>query len=144
MNTGVWVYDVETLKNCFTYTAMHRETKEVVQFTIWKHIVEMDGLIEHLHNVQGLIGFNNISFDYPVIHFILNNYEDWDRKDYNGDDITAAIYQQAQDTIADEWSAIREMYVKIPQLDLFRIWHYNNKARMTSLKKLQILSLIHI
>ena len=138
MNTGVWVYDVETLKNCFTYTAMHRETKEVVQFTIWKHIVEMDGLIEHLHNVQGLIGFNNISFDYPVIHFILNNYEDWDRKDYNGDDITAAIYQQAQDTIADEWSAIREMYVKIPQLDLFRIWHYNNKARMTSLKKLQI------
>src|SRR5690606_12612270 len=35
-------------------------------------------------------------------------------------------------------SAVRENLVKIPQLDLFKIWHYDNKARMTGLKKLEI------
>jgi len=135
-DTGVWVYDIETLKNCYTYTAMHRETKEVVQFTIWRDVNEMDEMIEHLSGVRGLIGFNNIGFDYPVLHYILNNHEEW--KGLSGDQITTLIYQKAQDTIADEWSSVKEMYVKIPQLDLFRIWHYNNKARMTSLKKLQI------
>ena len=136
MDTGVWVYDIETLSNCYTYTAMHRETKEVVQYTIWKDVNQMNEMIEHLNGVRGLIGFNNIGFDYPVLHHILNYYEDWEG--LTGDEITALIYEKAQETIADEWSSVKDQYIKIPQLDLFRIWHYNNKARMTSLKKLQI------
>ena len=136
MKQGVWVYDVETLSNCFTYTALERETKEIVQFTIWKEVNQLQELVNHLEEVKGLIGFNNISFDYPVLHYILGNYNDW--LNLSGDDITALIYQKAQDVIKDEWSGVKEMYIKVPQLDLFRIWHYNNRARMTSLKKLQI------
>ena len=75
---GIWIYDIETLMNCFTYTAMNRDTKEVVQYTIWKHINETDELIKHLTSVRGLIGFNNLSFDYPVLHHILNVYEIWE------------------------------------------------------------------
>lgn len=136
MDTGVWVYDIETLSNCFTYTAMQRDTKEVVQFTVWRDKNELLPMVKHLATVRGLIGFNNISFDYPVLHYILNEYKEW--LDLSGDEITKMIYEEAQDVIQDEWSGIKDMFVKIPQLDLFKIWHYNNKARMTSLKKLQI------
>ena len=136
MKQGVWVYDIETLSNCFTYTAMERDTKEVVQYTIWKDINELPELIEHLDDVRGLIGFNNISFDYPVLHYMMNHQLDWSK--LTGDEITKLVYEKAQDVIQDEWSGIKPMYVKVPQLDLFKIWHYNNKARMTSLKKLQI------
>lgn len=138
--TGVWVYDVETLTNCFTYTAMHRETKEVVQYTIWRDINELEELLTHLNSVKGLIGFNNLSFDYPVLHFIMNSAEKWIYGYCTGDEITNEIYNKAQEVIKDEWSAysIKQKYIKIPQLDLFTIWHYNNRARMTSLKKLQI------
>lgn len=135
---GVWVYDVETLSNCFTYTAMERDTKEVVQFTIWNDINELEEFLAHLSSVKGLIGFNNLSFDYPVLHFILNNQEKWIYGYPTGEEIAREIYAKAQEVIEDEWSGIRDKYIKIPQLDLFRIWHYNNKARMTSLKKLQI------
>lgn len=134
--TGVWIYDIETLSNCFTYTALHRDTPEVVQFTIWKDINEIAELIEHLENCRGLIGFNNLSFDYPVLHYMMVHQEEWG--ELTGDEITALIYIKAQEAIDDEWSGIKDMYVKVPQLDLFRIWHYNNRAKMTSLKKLQI------
>lgn len=135
---GVWVYDVETLSNCFTYTAMERDTKEVVQFTIWESINELGDFLTHLSSVKGLIGFNNLSFDYPVLHFMLNSQERWLDNHFTGEQIASEIYTKAQEIIEDEWSGIRDKYIKIPQLDLFRIWHYNNKARMTSLKKLQI------
>ena len=133
---GIWIYDIETLMNCFTYTAMNRDTKEVVQYTIWKHINETDELIKHLTSVRGLIGFNNLSFDYPVLHHILNVYETWEN--LSSDEITDDIYEKAQEVIQDEWSMIKDIYIKIPQLDLFKIWHFDNKARMTSLKKLEI------
>lgn len=135
-NQGIWCYDIETLVDCFTYTAIHRDTEEVFQATIWKDINEMKELASHLYSVDGLIGYNNLGFDYPVIHFMLNNYGDWD--DMSGDEITSIIYKKSQDVINDEWSGIKEKFIKIPQLDLFKIWHYDNRARMTSLKKLQI------
>lgn len=133
---GIYIYDIETLANLFTYTGTERDTKEIVQFTIWKDVNELEELVKHLNSVKGLVGFNNISFDYPVLHFILTNYHNWGN--LSGDEITSLIYEEAQKVIHDEWSQIKDIYVKIPQLDLFRIWHYNNKARMTSLKKLQI------
>lgn len=136
MNNRIWVYDIETSVNCFTYTAMERDTKQVVQFTIWRHINELEELVVHLENCKGLIGFNNINFDYPVIHYILTCWEEWVNLD--SDEITDRIYKKAQEVISEEWSSIDDLYVKIPQLDLFRIWHFNNVARMTSLKKLQI------
>ncbi len=132
----IWVYDIETLSNCFTYTAMERETKEIVQYTIWKNINELNLLLAHLDSCKGLIGFNNLDFDYPVLHHILTFREEY--KDLDADELTSIIYDKAQEVIQDQWSSIRPRYVKIPQLDLFKIWHYNNKARMTSLKKLQI------
>lgn len=136
MDKGVYIYDIETLKNCFTYCAINRDTEEKVSFVIWDDINHLPDLIEHLSSVKGQIGFNCINFDYPVLHYIINSQAHL--SGLAAPEITELIYKEAQRVIKEEFSAVKEYLVKIPQLDLFKIWHYDNKARMTSLKKLQI------
>lgn len=131
---SVWIMDIETLSNCFTYSAINRDTEEVVSFVIWKNRNDLSEFLDHLDSCKGQIGFNSLSFDYPVIHFILTNRDKL--VEYNGDKIARRIYKEAQKTIEKNWSRIWSPL--IPQLDLFTIHHFDNKARMTSLKKLEI------
>lgn len=128
------VYDIETFINCFTYTDRDLETNEVTQFVIWKHLNDLDKLKEHLSKLTGMIGYNNINFDYPVLHYIMNTFFD----ETDTDDITESIYAEAQRVINSEFSSVKEQFIKVPQLDLMRIWHYDSTAKMTSLKKLQV------
>lgn len=130
------IYDIETLSNCFTYSAVDRDSDNIVKFVIWKGKNDLYDLLVHLTNVKGMIGFNNTNFDYPVMHYIIKEREKLIQMD--GDKIAKLIYKKAQSVISQEYSAIKETEVLIPQLDLFRIWHYDNKARMTGLKKLEI------
>lgn len=142
-NKNIWVYDIETLKSCFTYTALNVSTEEIVQYVIHNDRIELRELIEHLDECKGLIGFNNINFDYPVIHYILENVDDWSAvwDIYTGQDIVDMIYLKAQELIESQsvyGTGIKENDVKIKQLDLFRIHHFNNLARTQSLKGLEI------
>ena len=133
---NIWVYDIETISNLFTYTAINRDTKEVVKYVIWGGLNELYSLLVHLSACKGLIGFNSLNFDYPVIHYIIKERDKLIQMD--GDKIAKLIYKKAQSVISQEYSMVKEEEVLIPQLDLFRIWHYDNKARMTSLKKIEI------
>lgn len=135
----VVVYDIETLKGCFTYTAINKDTEEIYQYVLHKDRSDWDKLIQHLEQCKGQIGFNNISFDYPVIHFILTCLDGSMSREF----IINQIYNKAQEIIQaqdeDKFnSQIRERDWKIHQLDLFKMWHFNNKARKTSLKALEI------
>ncbi len=141
MNRNVWVMDVETLASCFTYTGYNIDTAEIVQYVLHKDRFELQQLVEHLNSCKGHIGFNNINFDYPIIHYILKNILGAS----NRTSVVQAIYKEAQRIIEEQNKqefntiiAIKQQDVKIPQLDLFKIWHYNNKARSTSLKALEI------
>jgi len=130
------IYDIETLSNCFTYSAVDRDSDNIVKFVIWKGKNDLYDLLVHLTTVKGMIGFNSINFDYPVMHYIIKEREKLIQMD--GDKIAKLIYKKAQSVISQEYSAVKETEVLIPQLDLFRVWHYDNKARMTGLKKLEI------
>ena len=136
LDKNIWVYDIETISNLFTYTAINRDTKEVVKYVIWGDLNELYPLLVHLSNCKGLIGFNSLNFDYPVIHYIIKERDSLIKLSAN--EIAKRIYKKAQSVIGQEYSAIKEEEVFIPQLDLFRIWHMDNKARMTSLKKIMI------
>jgi DNA-binding transcriptional ArsR family regulator len=136
VDKGIEIYDIETLSNCFTYTGINRDTKEVVKFIIWDDINDFHPLLVHLSQLKGQIGFNNINFDYPVLHYVIKERNSLIKLSAN--EIAKRIYKKAQSVISQEYSAVKEAEVIIPQLDLFRIWHYDNRARMTSLKRLEI------
>lgn len=140
-----WVYDIETLKSCFTYTAINIDTEKIVQYVIHKDRNDIDELINHLKSCKGQIGFNNINFDYPVIHYLMNEYELRHTREWTNKGWINIIYDRAQKIISSQDTndffatvAIKHKDVLIPQLDLFKVWHYNNKARSTSLKSLEI------
>lgn len=136
MNKGIWIYDIETMVNFFSYYAINRDTNEELFYIIYDDVNDYPDLLQHLSTVNGGIGFNNLAFDYPILHYMImaqnTLYE------LSAEELVGKIYEKAQETIHKEFSAIRENEVKIPQLDLFKIWHYDNRARMTSLKKLEI------
>ncbi len=102
----------------------------------------------YLKTVTHQIGFNNVNFDYVVIHLILNKADSWLSGlgfVYTESEIITEIYQKAQEIIYEQDKedfyktvAIAQKDWKIKQLDLFKLWHYNNKARATSLKSLEI------
>lgn len=147
MNRELWVYDIETLSSCFTYSAINIDTEEIVQFVLHEHKDDRQLLFNHLKQCKGQIGFNNLNFDYPIIHLFLINFKKWsdDIDEFlNSEDIVSLLYDEAQRIIntqnQDEkvYTSIRYKDVLIQQLDLFKIWHYDNKARRTSLKSLEI------
>jgi len=144
-NRGVYVYDIETLRSCFTYSAYNIDTKEVVQYVIHKDRNDIEALIAHLHECKGQISFNGVNFDYPIIHYICKKVYKQHLILRPVEELITLIYQEAQRIIEEQNKkdfntivAIKQSEVLIPQLDLFKIWHFNNKARSTSLKSLQI------
>ena len=133
-----WVYDLETLASCFTMTSKNVDTLEIKQFVLHKDRWEWDELMEHLEDCNAMIGFNNINFDYPVLHFMIKNKIGCHPSRQH---IIHQIYTEVQRIINDKspfGSGIRQNEILIPQLDLFRLWHFNNKVRMQSLKGLEI------
>jgi hypothetical protein len=156
MDKNIWVYDIETFKKCFTYTAINKDTEEIVKYVIHEEKYELPELIIHLKSCKGQIGFNNINFDYPILHFIMENYEHYEdimNSENSGLDIKdrinqiiTSIYNEAQRIIEsqnqsfgfDKFNGIKEKYWKISQMDLYKMWHFNNVARRQSLKGLEI------
>jgi hypothetical protein len=131
------VYDIETFKNCFSYTDRDYHTKEFKQFVIHKERNDLNLLIEYLSQKDlSMVGFNNVHFDYPVLHYLLSHPYMFRSMDV--DKMCQMLYAKAQEIIhIERYYGIPENKVLIPQLDLFLIWHYDNPAKKTSLKDLQ-------
>lgn len=123
-----WIYDVETYKYAFIVCFYNIHTKEKKHFEISFRKNQLKELIIFLKNeCKGLIGFNILDFDYPIIHRILLNKLTTSEE----------IYYKANEIIQEQYSMINSKEILIPQLDLFRIWHFNNKSKYTSLKWLE-------
>lgn len=142
MNRQAWVYDIETLKGVFTYVAINIDTLEIVKYVIHPDKDEMINLHEHLKQCKFQIGFNNLNFDYPIIHYFLTNFKRLEKLPTQM--VILSLYKKAQEVIESvtygefKSAAINKKEVLIKQLDLFKVWHFNNPARNTSLKALQI------
>lgn len=126
------IYDIECLRNIFTYTGYCPKEDKYYQFIIcpWKN--EIKELYNHLTTRKIIqVGYNNEGYDYPIIHHIINRYKE--RYEYSsGMDIAMALYDKSQEIIEQEFSTIADRNKFIPQIDLYRIHHFNNKARTAS------------
>lgn len=133
-----WVYDLETYPNIFTADFKHPATGTRLLFEISDRVNQINELFEFLMSLKGagcrMVGFNNNGFDYPIIHFIIVNY-------WSGLTVTD-IFNKAQAIIDTPWSnrfdnVIWDNDVHIVQIDLYKIHHFDNDARRTSLKLLE-------
>ena len=131
-----WIYDCETYPSCFTLVAVNADTKKGKVFEISWRKDDSEALLVWLRelykNKDRMVGFNNVGFDYPVLHYFIKNKG-----------CTAqSLYRKAMSLInATEDDKFKNMIkaedVLIPQIDLFKIHHFDNKARATSLKVLE-------
>lgn len=137
MKQALEVYDLECLSNLFTYTGYNCTEKRWYQFVICRWRDDTNALIEHILNkdcqlIQ--VGFNNLSYDYPLLHHLIRHYKEFG----NGEMFARDLYKKSQEIIATEFSTIAEKNCFIKQIDLYKIWHYNNAARRQNLKGLEI------
>lgn len=127
----IWIYDEETISNCFVVCFKNVLNGDKKSFVIWKDINQLNELLDFLKEVKLEIGFNNLGFDAQIQQRIIEGK------------IKAAeqIYDYAQKLITseDKWKPYAEWKLSIPQMDLFLIWHFNNEAKSTSLKWLQFM-----
>ncbi len=132
----MYIYDLETYPNFFLASFKDLSTNKYIEYEISDRMNEIEELRMFLEQDKlQLIGFNNVNFDYPVLHnTILKNNKNWSSYD---------IYKEVQNVIEAEYSSIWDNLVKIPQLDLYRIWHYDNKNKRTSLKWLEFAMRMH-
>lgn len=132
------IYDLECLSNVFTYTGYCPKEDKYYQFVIcdWRNDSKI--LYEHLNRDKLIqVGFNNLSYDYPLEHHFLRHFIN-DYEFLDGQELAQKLYKKSQEIIEQEFSVIAERNVLIKQLDLYKIWHYNNKARLCSLKDLEV------
>lgn len=142
------IFDIETFKNCFTFCAVNADRSEGKLFEISSRKNELHKMLAYLRqlakNKDRMVGFNNLGFDYPVLHWIMKKAQEAKEKNSLSSLVISAgeIYAYAQDLIersyTDRFGSIvptRERFIE--QVDLFKIHHYDNRARATSLKMIE-------
>lgn len=126
------VYDIETYPNCFTLTACSLDRDDLFTWEISDRIDDRRSLWEWLrylqHNQIEMAGFNNCHFD---VHFVNAIFDNPLRCD------ASTLYALCERIFAGEEPTVWENKRAIPQIDIFKINHFDNEARRTSLKQLE-------
>lgn len=135
------VLDIETYKAMFLVCVYLPHTEEKLEFRIDKHKNDLYAFVKFMRegDYEYAVTFNGLGFDSQVLQFILDNYEKW--VDLSNLDIVAKIYQDAQNIIDNQNYNIRpkyqEKFIEFKNIDLFKIWHFDNENKRVSLKALE-------
>lgn len=130
-----FVYDIETYYDLFCADITHVKTRTRWIFEVSDRRDQSRDFVQFIYWLRDIkarmFGFNNVGFDYPVIHSLCQNHSftayDAHKR---GTDIIFAENRWANQV----WASDRI----VTQGDLYLIHHFDNKARSTSLKKLEI------
>ena len=135
-----WIMDYETLSNCFVAVFKHYKTEETHIFSVcslqndYEKFSEF--LKENIENNEWHISYNGLAFDAQITHNIIKNHENLLLMD--GEEIAQEIYGYAQISINKsnnkEFQDFPEWQMSIKQIDLFKLNHWDNRAKMSSLK----------
>ena len=132
------VYDEECYPNLFSLCAVSIDRDDFTTWEISERRNDKTALLEWLHWLAAhqteMCGFNNIGYDYVLLHELLRN------------PVTTTyqtLYAKSQEIFnsqngGNQWALnIWPSERIIPQIDLFKIWHFDNKAKTQSLKGLE-------
>jgi hypothetical protein len=133
-----YVFDIETYPNVFTLAVEHSQAplRWLFEISDWRNDSRnIVAFLQFLKETNArMVGFNNLGFDYPVLHTLIRM----------GHSDAATLYKKAmaiigsQDEDGDKWMhLVKPSDQFVTQIDLFKIHHFDNKARATSLKMLE-------
>lgn len=136
--SDTWVYDIETYVNVFTIAFEHADAPIQLMFEISDLRNDSREIVAFLQflkeNDARMVGFNNLGFDYPVLHTLIRM----------GTSTAGTLYEKAmaiigsQDEDGSKWMhLVKPSDQFVTQIDLYKIHHFDNKARATSLKVLE-------
>jgi hypothetical protein len=132
-----YVYDIETFPNVFTLAVEHAEAPIRWSFEITDRRNDSKEIIEFLRYLSDtsarMVGYNNLGFDYPVLHTLMQMGHSDAQTLYN----KAMAIITAQDDDNRWMHSVKPSDRHVEQIDLFKIHHFDNKARATSLKVLE-------
>jgi hypothetical protein len=129
------IYDLEVFSNFFLagFLGKNAEKSQFFEISDWKDDSKILKEFLHQENLK-LVGYNCLAYDYPIIHYILEMGL-LDQKDPML--VTNMIYNKSNEIINDSSSSFPEWKVKIPQLDLMKIHHLDNKSKSATLKDIE-------
>ena len=138
-----WIMDYETLSNCFVAVFKHYKTDETHIFSVCNLQNDYDKFIEFLKqnidNNEWHISYNGLAFDAQVTHNIIKDHDNLRLMD--GESIAEEIYGYAQEAIRrsnnKEFQTFPEWEMSIKQIDVFKLNHWDNMAKRSSLKWIQ-------
>lgn len=131
-----WVYDIESYPNIFTFSAKHPLTGCRARFEISDRKSDHMAFYEFVYSLSRcgsiMVGFNNIGYDYPVIHDTFRFSKP----------TASSIYQKSKSIIETPWNdrfinTVWDSECIVKQMDLLKIHHFDNSAKATSLKMLE-------
>lgn len=142
VNPRDYGYDLETYPNCFTARFIHIATDTRWKFEISEFVDDSAALIAFVMQLKACnargVGYNNVGFDYPVLHYIVQNHINDPRLIY---DFAMVLIKGTKDEkfARQVWDRDR----LFEQLDLIMVWHYNKEnpvtgTEPTSLKALEV------
>lgn len=132
-----WIYDIETYLDLFCVDLTHVATRTRYIYEVSDRTNDAHLLESHLRRLGAaghrMFGYNNVGFDYPVLHYMLgmpaSEWSAWLAHNRGTSIITSN--DRFGNTV---WPNERI----VTQGDLYLIHHFDNMARSTSLKKLEI------
>ena len=138
-----YVHDYETLSNCFVAVFVHYTTDETKVFVVHELRNDFKELVEFLeHNAannEWHISYNGLAFDSQITHYILQHKKVFLKN--HPETNARLLYDYAQKTINKQndksFSDYPSWKMSIKQIDLFKMNHWDNPAKSSSLKWIQ-------
>ena len=138
-----WVMDYETLSNCFigVFEDVKSEERQIfIIHHIKNDIVELVKFLQrNIDYDEWHVSFNGLSFDSQITEYIIRNTEELLRM--SGQEIAETLYERAQSIITNQNNGqfpefgLRDLSIR--QIDVFKLNHWDNPAKRSSLKWIQ-------
>lgn len=131
----VYAYDIEVLPNVFTISIIRVQTGEewVFEISEWRNdVLQLLAWFDYFNaNQIEMVGYNSVGYDYNIIHII------WKMREQT----THQMLYAKNEAIINGGDRFGNMVWQsdrfAPQVDLYTIHHFDNRAKTQSLKGLE-------
>ena len=134
------IHDTESFPNYFCLVLKHVGEASYGYYEISERRNDAEAIAWYYPQLERAVGFNNVAYDYVLLHELVHGVREGRFAGWTGTQVAQHIYALSQQLIEerrDDLKTIWESRRLVPQLDLMRVHHLDNKAKLTGLKALQ-------